>query len=185
MGVTPGHKVYGGHLELFLPHVTNSPMVPVTGNNKDVFLTDEQVHRGLAIALFCNGLALETDWWSSCPQLWYRQLLSSGNENELVDCTLVLHTSAQQAHTSLLMFHWPRQMTWPDYLQGAKEMQSWHLPGRKGHPEIFGGAELIRPTLLWITKYLVHFPSGTQNTLTLLPAKGEIQVLFICTSRLT
>lgn len=37
MGVTPGYKGYGDHLEFFLPHVINGSTVPVTGNNKGYF----------------------------------------------------------------------------------------------------------------------------------------------------
>lgn len=57
MGGIPEHKVYGGHLEFFLLHVTYSTIVPVAGNNKGLFLTDEQDHR--ALALICNALTLE------------------------------------------------------------------------------------------------------------------------------
>lgn len=67
MGVTSTHKVYGGHLEFFLLHITNSPTVPVTGNNKDVFLTNKQAHRGLALALFSHILTLENRLMEQLP----------------------------------------------------------------------------------------------------------------------
>lgn len=77
-------------------------------------------------------------------------------------------------------------MTWPDYVQAAKEEQSFHFPGKKRTPRNIWRAELVSTTiLLLINKYLVHFFSGVQNTLTLLPAKGEIQVPLICPSHPT
>lgn len=111
MGVTLGCKVYGDLLEFSLPHVTNGPPAPGTGKSIGLFLTSEQVHCGLALPC------------SARPSLWkqtgrvparFGTLHSSGRQKELVDCTLVMNTNAQKAHTLLLItFPWPKQVTPP------------------------------------------------------------------------